>query len=438
MPEAEHVVIIGNGIAGITAARHIRQISDKKITVISAENKYFFSRTALMYVYMGHMKWEHLEPYENRFWEKNRIELKQAFVEKVETGSKMLFLRGGETLYYDKLILATGSIPRELGWKGQDLPGVQGLVSKQDLELLEENTRNNCKKAVIVGGGLIGVELAEMLHTRNIPVTMLIRENSFWRNVLPQQDADFISRHIKSHGIELKFQTELDSILGKQKVRAVKTKDGEEIETDLVGLAAGVQPQVAFLKDSEIVTENGIPVDEYLQTNVEDVYAIGDCAQIKNPREGRRPIEAVWYTARMMGETVAQVICGNSLQYRPGHWFNSAKFFEIEYQTYGWVSADPKENEQHFHWEHENKKQAITIAYDMESSLFLGINSFGIRLRHEVLDRWLREERTIEHVLQNLKQANFDPEFFKRHEKKILQSFIKTFQEQDLTGFQNL
>ena len=438
MPEAEHVVIIGNGIAGITAARHIRRISDKKITVISAENKYFFSRTALMYVYMGHMKWEHLEPYENRFWEKNRIELKQAFVEKVETGSKMLFLRGGETLYYDKLILATGSIPRKLGWKGQDLPGVQGLVSKQDLELLEENTRNNCKKAVIVGGGLIGVELAEMLHTRNIPVTMLIRENSFWRNVLPQQDADFISRHIKSHGIELKFQTELDSILGKQKVRAVKTKDGEEIETDLVGLAAGVQPQVAFLKDSEIVTENGIPVDEYLQTNVEDVYAIGDCAQIKNPREGRRPIEAVWYTARMMGETVAQVICGNSLQYRPGHWFNSAKFFEIEYQTYGRVSADPKENEQHFHWEHENKKQAITIAYDMESSLFLGINSFGIRLRHEVLDRWLREERTIEHVLQNLKQANFDPEFFKRHEKKILQSFIKTFQEQDLTGFQNL
>ncbi|MGB7786013.1 MAG: FAD-dependent oxidoreductase [Salinimicrobium sp.] len=426
MPNAEHVVIIGNGIAGITAARHIRRISNKRITVISAESKYFFSRTALMYVYMGHMKWEHLEPYEDWFWEKNRIELKQAFVEKVETGSKMLFLRGDETLRYDKLILAAGSIPRKPGWQGQELPGVQGLISKQDLELLEENTRNNCKKAVIVGGGLIGVELAEMLHTRNIPVTMLIRENSFWRNVLPQQDADLISGHIQSHGIELKFETELDSILGKERVRAVKTKDGEEIETDLVGLTAGVQPQISFLKGSEVETDIGVLVDEYLQTNIEDIYAIGDCAQFKEPPKGRSAIEAVWYTARMMGETVAQTICGNPFQYQPGPWFNSAKFFEIEYQTYGRVSADPKENEQHFHWEHESKKQAITIAYDMESSLFLGINSFGIRLRHEVFDRWLREGRSVEYVLQHLKQANFDPEFYKRHEKEILKEFEKT------------
>ena len=426
MPKAEHVVIIGNGIAGITAARHIRRISDKRITVISAESKYFFSRTALMYVYMGHMKWEHLEPYEDWFWEKNRIELKQTYVERIETVSKMLFLRGEETLKYDQLIIATGSVPRKLGWKGENLPGVQGLVSKQDLELLEENTRNNCKKAVIVGGGLIGVELAEMLHTRNIPVTMLIREDSFWRNVLPQQDADFISRHIKSHGIKLQFQTQLDSISGKERVRTVKTKDGEEIETDLVGIAAGVQPQIAFLKGSEIATESGVLVNENLQTNVEGVYAIGDCAQLQKPSTGRSPIEAVWYTARMMGETVAQNVCGNTCQYKPGHWFNSAKFFDIEYQTYGRVAADPEANEQHFHWEHEDGKKAISIAYNMESSVFLGINSFGIRMRHEVFDRWLTEERPIEYVLQHLREANFDPEFYKRHEKEIFQHFEKT------------
>ncbi len=426
MPNAEHVVIIGNGIAGITAARHIRRISNKRITVISAESKYFFSRTALMYVYMGHMKWEHLEPYEDWFWEENRIDLKQAFVEKLETASKTLFLKGSEKLKYDQLILATGSVPRKLGWEGQELPGVQGLVSKQDLELLEENTRNNCKKAVIVGGGLIGVELAEMLHTRNIPVTMLIRENSFWRNVLPQQDADFIARHIQSHGIELKFKTQLEKILGQERVQGVQTNKDEKIDCDLVGLTAGVQPQIAFLKGSEIETDAGILVNEYLQTNVEDVYAIGDCAQFRKPPEGRNAIEAVWYTARMMGETVAQTICGNRFEYQPGPWFNSAKFFEIEYQTYGRVSADPNENEQQFHWEHKNKKQAMTIAYDLESSLFLGINSFGIRLRHELFDRWLREERSVEYVLQNLKQANFDPEFYKRHEKEILKEFEKT------------
>ncbi|SDK91026.1 Pyridine nucleotide-disulphide oxidoreductase [Salinimicrobium catena] len=418
----EHVVIIGNGIAGITAARHIRRISEKKITVISSENKYFFSRTALMYFYMGHMKWEHLEPYEDWFWEKNRIDLKLAYVEKIDPEAKTLFLAGNEKLPYDQLIIATGSIPRKLGWEGQDLQGVQGLVSKQDLELLEKNTKN-CRHATIVGGGLIGVELAEMLHTRNIPVTMLIREDSFWRNVLPQKDSEFVARHISSHGIGLRNMTELESISGKNKVTSVTTKKGDQIETDLVGLTVGVQPNIAFLKGSGIETDVGILVDPYLKTNIESIYSIGDCAQQREPKPGRRPIEAVWYTARMMGETVAQTICGNPFKYNPGNWFNSAKFFEIEYQTYGNVSATPPENEQQLHWEHRDGKKAVTLAFEKGSGRFLGINSFGIRMKHEVFDRWLTEQRPIEHVLKHLEEANFDPEFFKRHHKEILHSF---------------
>ncbi|UZH54196.1 FAD-dependent oxidoreductase [Salinimicrobium tongyeongense] len=423
MSTPEHVVIIGNGIAGITAARHIRRISDKKITVISAESDFFFSRTALMYVYMGHMKWEHLKPYEDWFWEENRIELKQAYVEKIEASSKMLFLRGGERIYYDKLILATGSVPRFLGIEGEDLKGVQGLVSKQDLELLEENTRT-CKSAVIVGGGLIGVELAEMLHTRNIPVTMLIREKAFWQNVLPLQNAQFISRHIESHGIILKHETELKEIKGTNgRVTSVKTSAGEQIDCDLLGISVGVKPNITFLEGSEIEIDHGILVDPYLQTNITDVYAIGDCAQHKEPKNGRKDIEAVWYTARMMGETVAQTICGKPFPYNPGHWFNSAKFFEIEFQTYGYVSANPGEHEQHLHWEHPDGTKAVTIAYHPENFRFFGINTFGIRMRHEVLDRWLTDERDLEFILSHLREANFDPEFYDRYEKEIFSSF---------------
>jgi NAD(P)H-nitrite reductase large subunit len=424
----EHVVIIGNGVAGITAARHIRKISDKRITVISAESDYFFSRTALMYVFMGHMKWKNLEPYEEWFWEENQIELKKARVEKVNTAAKTLFFESGETLEYDKLILATGSLPRKIGWEGENLKGVQGLVTKQDLELLEENSKG-CKKAVIVGGGLIGVELAEMLHTRNIEVTMLIREQSFWRNVLPEKDAAFISEHIKSHGVALQFETELDKIIGdkSERVRAINTSTGEEITCDLVGLSIGVVPNISFLKGSEIETNAGILVNRYLQTNVEDVFAIGDCVQQREQIDNRSPIEAVWYTARMMGETVAQTVCGNPLKYSPGKWFNSAKFFDIEYQTYGRVWSNPKEDEQHLHWEHKDKKKAITIAFNKKSGKFLGINSFGIRMKHEVFDEWLREEKDIEFVLSHLRKANFDPEFYSRHEQEIFRSFKEGF-----------
>ena len=423
MSSPEHVVIIGNGVAGITAARHIRRISNKKITVISAESDHFFSRTALMYVYMGHMKWEHLKPYEDWFWQENRIELKNAYVEKIESASKMLFLRGGKTMSFDKLILATGSTPRFLGWEGENLKGVQGLVSKQDLELLEENTRN-CRSAVIVGGGLIGVELAEMLHTRKIPVTMLIREKAFWQNALPLKDAEFVSRHIQSHGIVLKHETELKKIIGENgRVSSIETSFGEKIACDVVGISVGVKPNIAFLEASEIETDSGILVDPYLQTSVQDIYAIGDCAQHREPVKGRKPVEAVWYTARMMGETVAQTICGNPFKYNPGHWFNSAKFFDIEYQTYGNVSANPVRNEQHFHWENKKGDKALTIAFDRESFKFLGINSFGIRMRHEIFDKWLTEERDLEYVLNHLGKANFDPEFFNRHEKEIFSSF---------------
>ena len=423
MSGPEHVVIIGNGIAGITAARHIRRISDKKITVISAESDYFFSRTALMYVYMGHMKWEHLKPYEDWFWKENRIELKKARVEKINSASKMLFLKGEEKISYDKLILATGSIPRFLGIEGEGLNGVQGLVSKQDLELLEQNSRN-CNGAVIVGGGLIGVELAEMLHTRKIPVTMLIREKAFWQNVLPLKDAQFISRHIESHGIIVKHQTEVKKINGQNgRVNSVETTSGETISCDLLGVSVGVKPNIGFLEGSGIEMDRGILVDSFLQTNVKDVYAIGDCAQHRQPQKGRKDIEAVWYTARMMGETVAQTICGRSFKYNPGHWFNSAKFFEIEFQTYGYVSANPGDHEKHLHWQHPEGTKAITIAYHPEDFTFFGINTFGIRMRHEVFDRWLTEERDLEYVLKNLKEANFDPEFYDRHEKHIFSSF---------------
>lgn len=430
----EHIVIIGNGIAGVTAARHIRKLSDKKITIISAESEYFFSRTALMYVYMGHMKFEHTQPYENHFWKKNRIDLITGYVTRVNTREKLLQIDGAPNLHYDKLIIATGSKPNKFGWPGQDLDGVQGLYSKQDLELLEQNAPNNniCKRAVIIGGGLIGIELAEMLRTRDIPVTFLVREDSFWNSILPSGESEMINEHIREHHIDLRLGVSLKEIKPdvNGKVKSVTLAEtGEEIECNLVGLTAGVTPNIDFLKDSGIELGRGVKVNRFLETNFEDVYAIGDCAEQHEAIGNRRPIEAVWYTGRMMGETLAQTICGNRMEYKPGHWFNSAKFLDIEYQTYGWVFSEKrkKENEAHFHWRHPKEKLCITIAFDKDSETVLGINTFGIRLRHEVFDRWLSEERTIDFVMEHLRDANFDPEFYKNFESQIVSKYNSDF-----------
>ncbi|MGA9239080.1 NAD(P)/FAD-dependent oxidoreductase [Robiginitalea sp.] len=424
-----HIVIIGNGISGITAARHIRKGSDYTITVVSSESDHFFSRTALMYIYMGHMKYEHTKPYEDSFWKKNRIELKRAKVTAVVPASKSLVLEGGGSLDYDKLIIASGSRPNKFGWPGQDLKGVQGLYSLQDLEALEEHApdRKHCRRAVIAGGGLIGIELAEMLRSRDIPVTFLVRESSFWNGVLPEGESAMINEHIRQHHVDLRLSTNLKEILSDNsgKARAVITDQGEQIECDLVGLTAGVTPNIGFLKDSAIETDKGVLVDRYLRTNIPDIYAIGDCAQQRSPIGKRRVVEAVWYTGRMMGETLARTICGQEMEYKPGHWFNSAKFFDIEYQTYGWVSAargrDPEEL--HFHWRHPKELLCLTLAYDGTTRKLLGINTFGIRLRHEVIDRWLTRGITIDQAVESLGEANFDPEQYRRYEGDILRAF---------------
>ncbi|MCK8480428.1 NAD(P)/FAD-dependent oxidoreductase [Psychroserpens algicola] len=431
----EHIVIIGNGISGVTLARHIRKLSDKKITIISAETDYFFSRTALMYVYMGHMKFEHTQPYENWFWKKNRIELRKAYVEQIDTDNKALQFANGETLNYDKLIIATGSKPNKFGWPGQDLNGVMGMYHKQDLENLEKHAPNNevCKRAVIVGGGLIGIELAEMLNSRNIPVTFLVRESSFWNGVLPEGESQMINRHIKNHHIDLRLSTNLKEIKSDEhgNVKSVIIEEtGEEIPCTVVGLTAGVSPNIDFLKSSKIETDRGVKVNRYLETNIPDVYAIGDCAEQHEAIGNRRPIEAVWYTGRMMGETLAQTICGNRIAYKPGHWFNSAKFLDIEYQTYGWVFGERgrPDYESHFHWKHDDDTKCITVAYNKNTNEFLGINTFGIRMRHETFDRWLTEKRDVDYVMTHLSDANFDPEFYTHFEKDILNAYNNQLQ----------
>ena len=417
-----HIAIIGNGISGITAARWLRKLSDHRITVISSESEFFFSRTALMYIYMGHMRFEDTKPYEDWFWAKNQIDLIQGHVNKIDFESKKIELDNSPSLSYDKLILALGSKPNKFGWPGQDLEGVSGLYSLGDLVTMEEHSKS-LKRAVVVGGGLIGVEMAEMFASRKIPVTFLVREKSFWDMVLPHEESQMISSHILEHHIDLRLETNLGEIIddGTGKVEAVITQEtGDRIDCGFVGLTPGVHPNVHFLKNTTLEIDRGILVDDYLQTNIADVYAIGDCAQLKSPKEGRRNIEAIWYVGRMMGETVAHTICDQPKSYDPGIWFNSAKFFDIEYQVYGQVLAHPPANHKSLFWLHKDGQKSIRLVYDSDSYKILGFNLMGIRFRHEVCERWIKNETHIEEVLRRLDLANFDPEFYPDYSQELL------------------
>ncbi|MBM3401582.1 MAG: NAD(P)/FAD-dependent oxidoreductase [Bacteroidetes bacterium] len=422
-----NIVIIGNGISGITCARNIRKLDAMAgITVISEETAYFFSRTALMYIYMGHMKFEHTKPYEDWFWKKNRINLIKACVKKLNSRDKILHFENGNSIRYDKLIIATGSNPKTFGWPGENLEGVQGLYSIQDLERMERNTKN-ISSAVIIGGGLIGVEMAEMLHSRGIPVKMLVRENSYWRNILPEQESKLIGKHISGHGIELLFNTDVKEILSsdQKRVSGVLTKVNEKFECQFIGITIGVKPNIGFLESDEIETDLGILVNDYFETSIPDVYAAGDCAQFRKPKSGHPPLEQLWYTGKMQAETLAKTICGQKSAYNRGIWFNSAKFFDLEYQTYGMVPAEINRQQKSFYWEHPSGRHAFRANYSLVDERILGFNFIGIRFRQLTAEEWIREGQTINFVIQNLKKGWFDPEFTKAFYNDIAKAFFK-------------
>ncbi len=422
-----HLIIIGNGVTGITCARFVRKQSDMKITVISSETKYHFSRTALMYVYMGHMRWQDIKPYEDWFWKKNKIDLVFAHVNKIDTDNKKLLLDNNSEVKYDKLLIATGSKVNKFNWPGQDLPGVQGLYGKQDLDLLEENTRD-IKHAVIVGAGLIGVELMEMLHTRDVPVTFLCRESHYWRSRLPEEECIVIGRHISEYGMTLKFNTGLKEIRADKsgRVEGVITTSGEVIACQFVGLTPGVHPNIDVVRESKVKTARGILVNEYLETNIPDVYSAGDCAEIVSPEGSiKGHVEQLWYTGKMQGRTVADTICARRRKYERGVRFNSAKFFDIEYQTYGYVHNNIRDWEDTFTWEHPGGKIFFRVVYNRSDRAVTGFNVLGMRLRQIVCEDWIRNKKTVDFVMDHLMQANFDPEFFEKYELAISAEFKK-------------
>ncbi len=408
-----HIVIVGNGITGITAARTVRALQpDWEVSVISAEADYFFSRPSLMYVFMGHLRFEDTQPYEPHFWTDNRITLRRLYVTRVLTDEKRLLTSDGQFIRYDKLLLALGSTLNTFNWPGQDLPGVQGMVTRQDLDLLETNIRG-VDRAVVIGGGLVGIELCEMLHSRGITVTFLVREKHYMDYLFPEEESMLLEKEIVRHGIDLRLETGLDRIEAGPNGRAtaVVTRAGERIPCGLVGLTTGVRPNVQITEHTRIRTAFGILVNDCFETSVEDVYAAGDCAEFKERLPGRPITEQLWYSGREHGRIVGRNLAGQRTRYEPGVFFNSAKFFDIEYQTYGSVPAKPSDDTDSVYWEHPSGRQSLRVTFRKDGRAVAGFSALGLRLRQDVCTRWIEEGRTLEYVTNHLIEANFDPEF---------------------------
>ena len=423
-----NVVIVGNGIAGITTAVELRKNEpNAQITIISGETTYHYSRPALMYIYMRDMKLKNTQPYEKSFWKKQKIQLIQDWAIDFNFKEKIIELKKLPSMRYDKLVLAIGAKGNRYGWPGQDLPGVINFTNLQELNELEERTKKTGKnfRVLIAGGGLIGIEVAEMMAHRGIPNTFLVREKSYWPTTLSPEEGKLVQQEILDHNVDLKMETEISEIRPNQKgeVDVVITNQNEEIPCNVVVITAGVSPNVEDLKNQDIQINQGVCVNRKLETSVPDVYACGDCAEISPGDQGRgSTVELLWYTGKMQGKIVAKNILGGNKKYERGVWYNSAKFFRIDYHTYGEVNHNvPGEKELYYEIPHE--KKSIRIVYLPDR--VIGFNTLGIRFRHIICEQWIKEKKSFDYVLENLEDANFSPEFFQAFEKGVRKWAIK-------------
>lgn len=407
------IVIVGNGVAGITCAMTARQRDPRAdITVISGETDYFFSRTALMYSYMDIMTRRDLEPYERSTYKKQNIQLVRDWVVNCDANQQTVTLESGQQVPYDKLVFAVGASPNMFRWDGIDQvsDGLVHFVSMQDLDTCERLTPST-QRAVVIGGGLIGIELVECLRHHGVDVTFLIREPFYWPAALSKEESDFVTSEMQHHGVDVRLTEEMVRVEVDEtgRVSKVITNLGNEIPCQMLGITAGVRPNTRRIQafDHKPEMGRGIIVNQYFETSLPNVYAAGDCAEIHRP--GHDPqIELIWYSAKRHGERVAHSLFGDKDPYEPPLFFNSSKFFEIEYTTVGDVVQLPTGTPS-IYLKMPNKNISCRIVH--QNGQVLGFNMLGSRWNHEILERWVHERRSPEFVMEHLHHAQYDVEF---------------------------
>lgn len=433
--KSKHYVIIGNGVAGIEAAMTIRQRftpEHARITVISKESDYFFSRTALMYAYMNLMQRQDLEPHERSFYPRQRIELLRDEVLDLDANTHTLHLAQHGDLAYDKLLIAAGAKPRSIPFDGLErvTDGVVHFVSMQDLDHCERLTPST-KRAVVVGGGLIGIELVECLLHHDVEVTFLVRESSYWPQALSHDEGTRIAELIRQHKVDLRLEEELQTIHtdAQGRVEAISTNKGERIEAQMLGLCIGVVANVDWLKEATTPPkiERSLCVDQSFATDLPDVYGAGDCVQIATSSSPDPIVETIWYSAKRHGRLAALSMMGDPIAYAPPLFFNSSKFFDVEYTTVGEIVRAPPHARAL--WRTHPDKPYLTqrITYDpLQEDRVLGFNMLGSRWNHRILEEWILERRSIAHVKKRLHTAQFDVEFGRAKLKAMREEEIDT------------
>lgn len=308
-----NAVIIGSGIAAISAAISLRKRNgNARITMISSEKELPYFRPVLTNAIAEKIDDSQFYVHPENFFNDNRIALKlNSHVHKIHHNEHQVIFTNGDHCSYDKLLLATGATPFMPPIKGVGLPEVTALRDTDDLKKIHNFVDDGKKSCVIIGGGLLGLEMASSLEKRGIKVHIYEASPYILPRQTDQQGATLLKRLLNESGITLDSGVFVDEIIGADHVSGVRTQNGQNIACDFVIISAGIQSNISLARDAGLKVDRSIIVDQYMTTSHPDIYAAGDCASYNGLSFG------IWEAAGKQGDVAGANMAGEKKAYLP-------------------------------------------------------------------------------------------------------------------------
>lgn len=322
-------LIVGGGIAGTTAAENIRtQDKDGSIMIISDEPYPLYSRIMLSKpnFFLEKIPFDNIWlKKESWYQEKNITLFLGKSVVSLDIQGKKITLNDGKEIVYEKLLLAIGGCARKFSGPGADKKGVFVLRSLDDAKAIIESTKV-AKQAIAVGGGFVSFEMCEMLRLAGIEVTLLVREDYYWQNLLDEPSGLMIEEALTKGGVKILRKTEIAQILGGDRVEGVSLKDDNKIACDMIIVGIGLLCPFVWVEQAGIAVNRGIVTNEYLETSAKDVWAAGDAAEFNDLILEEKIQLGNWVNAQMQGRIAGFNMAGKKDPFRMVSFYTTQGF----------------------------------------------------------------------------------------------------------------
>ena len=332
------IAIVGGGLAGAKAAETLRDEGfDGRVLLVGAETERPYERPPLSKEYLrGEAERATIYVHDEAFYAEHEIELRLGrTASQLDVAARELTLDDGERIPYDSLLLATGAEPRRLEIPGADLDGVRYLRSVTNSDALRDRFER-ARSVVVVGGGWIGCEVAAAARQRGLDVTLVEPLQVPLQRVLGDELGGFYRDVHVEHGVQVLTGVGVEAFEGGDAVERVVLADGRRIDSDLVVVGVGVRPRTQLAEDAGLAVDDGVLVDERLQTSAPGVFAAGDVARARHPFYDATVRVEHWATALNQGPAAARSMLGGAEPYDRLPYFYSDQY-DVGMEYTGWA-----------------------------------------------------------------------------------------------------